>query len=187
MKKKIDADLFDSSPQDSGEPCPECQHTLVLKYGKHGPFWACSNFPACDYLKPLHQNDGHIVKHLAVPCPECDSELVLRQGRYGMFIGCSDYPQCHYHQSPKSAAQQDADDEQFLCPECQQGHLVARQNRFGKRFYSCSCYPDCKFTLNAQPVAGECQACGHTLLTKLKSGKFQCALKRCHHQQEQAN
>ena len=28
--------------------CPVCDGRLVLKEGRHGPFWACSNFPLCD-------------------------------------------------------------------------------------------------------------------------------------------
>lgn len=62
----------------------------------------CTAYPECDYIKPLHQNDGHIIKELGVPCPECGHELVLRQGRYGMFIGCSHYPQCHHIESMDS-------------------------------------------------------------------------------------
>ncbi|RAH20244.1 DNA topoisomerase family protein, partial [Vibrio vulnificus] len=77
-------------------PCPQCGGELVLKHGKHGAFLGCNQYPQCDYVKPLHQNDGHIVKELGVACPECGNELVLRQGRYGMFVGCSHYPHCHH-------------------------------------------------------------------------------------------
>lgn len=45
------------------EPCPQCGAELVIRSGKHGPFLGCSNYPECDYVRPLKsQADGHIVK-----------------------------------------------------------------------------------------------------------------------------
>lgn len=40
-------------PQQAQEPqfCPYCGGTLVKRYGKHGAFWGCSNFPTCRYTK----------------------------------------------------------------------------------------------------------------------------------------
>ena len=80
------------------EPCPECGAELVIRSGRHGPFLGCSQYPECQYIRPLKaQADGHIVKVLdGQQCPKCQATLVLRQGRYGMFIGCSDYPQCDH-------------------------------------------------------------------------------------------
>ncbi len=96
-------------------------------------FLGCTAYPECDYIKPLHQNDGHIIKELGVPCPECGHELVLRQGRYGMFIGCSHYPQCHHIESMDSPSQEETSPD-ILCPECGKGHLIERKSRFGKLF-----------------------------------------------------
>ncbi|MDF5302227.1 topoisomerase DNA-binding C4 zinc finger domain-containing protein, partial [Vibrio parahaemolyticus] len=93
MSSKIDNTLFSAHEHAlEHEPCPKCGSELTLKHGKHGPFLGCSHYPSCDYIKALHNNDGHIVKELGVPCPDCGNELVLRQGRYGMFVGCSNYP-----------------------------------------------------------------------------------------------
>lgn len=105
--KKIDHQLFSAHEQAlNHEPCPKCGAALQLRHGKHGPFLGCSQYPGCDFIKPLHQNDGHIIKELGVPSPECGHELVLRQGRYGMFIGCSHYPECHHIESPDTAPQE---------------------------------------------------------------------------------
>lgn len=185
--KKIDHLLFSAHEQAlNHEPCPKCGAALQLRHGKHGPFLGCSQYPGCDFIKPLHQNDGHIIKELGVPCPECGHELVLRQGRYGMFIGCSHYPECHHIESPDTAPQELVVETQITCPECGKGHLVERKNRFGKAFFACDAFPKCKFALNQPPVVGQCQACGYPLLIekKLASGtKYQCADKKCGHTQ----
>ena len=41
--------------QQAQEPqfCPYCGGTLVKRYGKHGAFWGCSNFPTCRYTKNI--------------------------------------------------------------------------------------------------------------------------------------
>ncbi|OEF26040.1 DNA topoisomerase family protein [Vibrio rumoiensis] len=199
MSKKIDQKLFSAHEHAlEHEACPKCAEThqgeLQLRHGKHGPFLGCTQYPHCDYIRPLHQNDGHIIKALGVECPECAKqaeghdqlgELVLRQGRYGMFIGCSRFPECHHIESmdkPLTVEEKEA----FPCPECGKGHLVERQSRFGKTFYACDNYPKCKFSLNAQPVVGECQECGFPLLIEKKNSagsKIQCAERKCQHVQ----
>lgn len=181
MSNKIDDTLFSASAHAlEHEPCPQCGGQLQMRHGKRGAFLGCSHYPACEYIRPLHNNDGHIVKALGVPCPECGDELVLRQGRYGMFIGCHAYPECHHIESidkPQPKAEK-----LLSCPECQQGHLVERKSRFGKTFYACDSYPKCKFALNQPPVEGKCEACGYPLLVekKLASGtRRQCANRHC--------
>ncbi len=190
MSSKIDQQLFSAHEHAlEHQACPKCQDEqregeLQLRHGKHGPFLGCNLYPECDYIKPLHQNDGHIIKELGVPCPQCGNELVLRQGRYGMFIGCSHYPQCHHIESlEQNEPQQSA---HVLCPECQTGHLVERKTRFGKLFYACDNYPKCKFAVNQPPIAGQCEVCHFPLLVEktLASGtKRQCADRKCHHTQ----
>ncbi|MDG3086727.1 topoisomerase DNA-binding C4 zinc finger domain-containing protein [Vibrio hannami] len=187
MSGKIDHSLFEAHEHAlEHEPCPECGGELTLRHGKHGPFLGCANYPTCEYIKPLHQNDGHIVKELGVPCPECQSELVLRQGRYGMFIGCSNYPECHHIESMEHQVEE-SEPEQVACPECGSGHLVERKSRYGKVFYACDNYPKCKFAVNQKPVVGKCEKCGFPVLVEktLASGiRYQCADRKCHHTQE---
>ncbi|WP_070970288.1 DNA topoisomerase family protein [Vibrio sonorensis] len=185
MSGKIDHQLFTAHEHAlEHEPCPKCQGELQVRHGKHGPFLGCSSYPKCDYIKPLHQNDGHIVKELGVPCPECGNELVLRQGRYGMFIGCSDFPSCQ-HIEPLDQPEPESE-EHIPCPECNKGQLVERKNRFGKVFHACDRYPKCKFAVNLSPVKGKCEKCGFGLLVekKLSSGtKMICAERKCQHTQ----
>lgn len=168
--------LFTNKPNDI---CPLCGGELVIRSGSHGPFQGCTNYPDCEYIKPLKSHgDGHIVKVLeGESCPECQATLVLRQGKYGMFIGCSDYPMCHY-----IASQNQADETKVNCPQCQQGKLIQRKSRFGKAFYSCDRYPHCQFVVNYQPVSGVCTHCQFPLLIEKKTAqglKHYCASKQC--------
>ncbi len=183
MSNAIDPTLFSAHEQAlNHQPCPKCGGALQLRRAKLGPFLGCELYPQCDYIKPLHHNDGHIVKQLGVECPECKHELVLRQGRYGMFIGCSDYPNCHHIESPTATTPSENHTTNLVCPECHQGHLVERQSRFGKAFYACDAFPKCKFAVNQKPLAGQCQACGFPLLVEKKfaSGKkLLCANRKC--------
>ena len=187
MTSKIDQSLFSAHEHAlEHEPCPKCGSDLILKNSKRGPFLGCSNYPECEYIKPLHQNDGHVVKELGIPCPECSNELVLRQGRYGMFIGCSNYPECHHIEKLDQQEPKEESAPECGCPECGKGHLIERKNRFGKVFYACDNYPKCKFAVNQPPVQGKCEKCGFGLLIekKLASGtKLQCADRKCHHTQ----
>ncbi|USD65332.1 topoisomerase DNA-binding C4 zinc finger domain-containing protein [Vibrio sp. SCSIO 43136] len=185
MSGKIDHSLFSAHEHAlESQDCPQCDGKLSLKHGKHGPFLGCGNYPSCDYIQPLHQNDGHVVKELGVPCPECGNELLLRQGRYGMFIGCSAYPQCQHIESldqPTEKSQLEV-----ACPECGKGQLTERKSRYGKTFYACDQYPKCKFAVNHKPMRGVCSKCQFPLLIekKLASGiKLQCADRKCQHTQ----
>lgn len=168
--------LFQSTKQ--REYCPQCQAELHIKRGKKGLFLGCSNYPQCDYLKPLQQT-SHIIKDLTEHCPHCGHFLQVKQGAFGIFIGCSHYPECDFtiQDSPAEA-------EQFTCPECHQHNLVARRGRTGKTFYGCAGYPQCRFTLATQPVHKVCPKCQGMLATekKLKGKKvLVCVNKHCQH------
>ena len=156
--------------------CPLCQQPLVIKSGKSGPFLGCSTYPACSYLKPLHQHETSIVKVLDTErCPKCGKALAVKNGRYGMFIGCTNYPQCDFivHEQDEQPAAQ-----RLPCPKCKDGQLTERVNKFGKAFWGCDNYPKCKFLLNDTPVAGHCELCHFGLLVEKKHQLF-CADKRC--------
>ena len=187
---KIDQQLFSANGRAlEHQVCPKCQANqrhgeLQLRHGKHGAFLGCNLYPRCDYIKPLHSNDGQIVKELGVPCPKCANELVLRQGRYGMFIGCSHYPECDHIESQDHLGEESQELSTLDCPECSKGQIVERKNRFGKIFYACNGFPKCKFSVNQLPVSGQCEKCGFPLLLekKLENGiQLQCADRKCQH------
>lgn len=161
------------------EPCPECGADLVIRSGRHGPFFGCTHYPKCQHIRPLKAlADGHIVKMLdGQQCPKCQVTLALRKGRFGMFVGCSKYPECDH-----TEAIDKPDETSITCPQCGQGKLLQRKSRYGKVFHSCARYPGCQFALNFKPVAGECAYCHYPLLMEKRTVKGQtlcCASKLC--------
>ena len=170
--------LHEHALEKAYEVCPECGSELTVKHGKAGSFFGCASYPNCQYTRPIVEHER--VEDKVLPgseCPECGSELAVKQGRYGMFIGCTNYPECHHieHEPDKTVMD-------IQCPSCQKGHLKERQSRYGKTFYACDAYPKCKFAVNHQPVAGQCQKCNFALLLKRNMAggeKLQCANKRC--------
>ncbi|QLB20406.1 hypothetical protein A6B43_02020 [Vespertiliibacter pulmonis] len=166
--------LFKSTKQ--SEICPECQSPLQIKRGKQGLFLGCTNYPKCQFIKPL-QSAYHIIKTLDEPCPKCQQFLQLKQGSFGIFIGCSQYPDCDFTvQNEPTIA------EEFDCPECKKNKLVERIGRSGKYFYGCNGYPECTFTLPSKPILQECPQCHYPMAIEKKvRGKslLICANKHC--------
>ena len=72
--------------------CPHCGGDIVIKLGRYGKFYACSNFPKCKYTEPLEKNT------LGIKCPKCrKGEIVEKRTKKGkIFYGCSDWPQCDF-------------------------------------------------------------------------------------------
>ncbi|HKK04383.1 MAG TPA: type I DNA topoisomerase, partial [Gammaproteobacteria bacterium] len=64
------------------------------------------------------------------------------------------------------------------CPECHQGSMLKRKSRYGKVFYSCSRYPDCKYAVWNQPIAESCPKCAWPMLT-IKTTKRRGTEKVC--------
>jgi DNA topoisomerase-1 len=141
---------------DSEELCPKCGKKLMFKLGKYGKFLSCSDYPTCDFAKPIEEQITSIFdengKDITPPvekvdygkCEICgEGEYVLKQGRFGKFLACNKYPAC---KSTKP----------FLvkigvkCPECKEGDLVTRKGK-GRTFYGCSRYPDCKYSTWKKP------------------------------------
>ena len=80
----------DLGPQYTGEMCEKCGHPMIVKFGRHGKFIACSNFPECRNTKSYQIKTG-------VACPECGGDLVEKRSRKGrIFYGCSSYPECEF-------------------------------------------------------------------------------------------
>ncbi len=85
------------------ETCPVCGKNLAVKHGRYGEYTACSDYPACKYIK---------LKTTGVRCPnECGGEIVERKSRRGkIFYGCSRYPECDFVLWNKPVAEP--------CPTC---------------------------------------------------------------------
>ena len=175
----------------AAEVCPvdPAHGPMVVKRGRFGPFLACSAYPECKATKRLVRGEGGKLQVEAVQvidetCPTCGKPLAWRRGRFGRFIACSDYPACKY------IKKKEAREIGLLCPECGQGQVVERKGRWGRAFYGCKRYPECKFTAYHRPVSEPCPDCGRGYLlekeTKKEGKVIFCGNEACHYKREAA-
>ncbi len=130
-------------------------HPMVLRFGRNGPFLACSLYPEHKETRPWPIVELVPAEGTGEVCPECgEGPLVTRTGRFGPFVGCSRYPECRYI---KKDGPPPPDPLPFVvdCPKNHDGHLVPRRvRRTGNVFFGCSNYPRCDFTTNNEPLGG---------------------------------
>jgi DNA topoisomerase I len=92
------------------EKCPKCESNLVLKHGRFGEFTACSNYPACKYVKQ---------KSTGLVCPKDGGDVVERKSRRGkVFYGCANYPDCDFVLWNKPILEP--------CPQCGEKFLIEK-------------------------------------------------------------
>jgi DNA topoisomerase-1 len=163
---------FERFEEQLDELCPLCPlegrdpGSLQVKLGRFGKFIGCTNYPECRYIRNMDGSERPEPVLLDETCPDCGRQLQERVGKYGPFIGCSGYPECRYikKEPPKSTG--------VTCPECGQGEVVERKNRFGAPFYSCDRYPECTFAVSNPPIKDHpCPECGSLLVQRPKSAK----------------
>lgn len=75
----------------AGFDCDVCGSQMVIKLGRYGKFYACSNFPEC-------RNTKAITKEIGVTCPLCEKGQVIERKtkRNRIFYGCDRYPECDF-------------------------------------------------------------------------------------------
>ncbi len=140
--------------------CEKCGMPMVIKWGRHGRFMACSGYPECKNTRPLEgQEQQPPVPVPGATCEVCGSPMVLRSGRFGKFIACSRYPECKTTKPLSTGVK---------CPE-DGGDIVERRTRKGKPFWSCGNYPKCKFASWNKPFAAKCPKCGADFLFEKRS------------------
>ncbi len=97
-------EIQNMGPEPIGRLCPECEHELVIRWGRYGKFISCSNFPNCRYTEAWLEKIG-------VACPKDGGDLVERKTRKGrVFYGCGNYPNCEFTSWKKPLP--------VPCPEC---------------------------------------------------------------------
>ncbi|MGX7201190.1 DNA topoisomerase I [Enterococcus plantarum] len=103
----------------AGFDCDLCGHPMVIKLGRYGKFYACSNFPEC-------RNTKAIVKEIGVTCPVCkEGQVIERKSKKNrLFYGCSRYPDCDFTSWDKPIGRP--------CPKCGQ-YLVEKKVKGGKQ------------------------------------------------------
>ncbi|MBN1944388.1 MAG: type I DNA topoisomerase [Bradymonadales bacterium] len=140
--------------------CPECGAAMVIRWGKNGSFLACSGYPKCRTTREFERVDGKIVvvqpkMETNGTCPKCGSPMVIKTGRFGRFRACTNYPQCT-QTAPVTTG--------VRCPTCQEGELVEKRTRRGKKFWGCNRYPTCKFASWNEPLDRPCPQCAYPML-----------------------
>ena len=151
----------------SGLACPQCGKDTVIKFGKAGPFVACTGYPDCTFTSNFTRDEQGTVQFqereksdapVVGVCPDCGKDLVIKKSRTGSrFIACTGYPDCK-HAEPLSTG--------VPCPRCGKGMLVEKSSKRGKVFYSCDQYPNCDYALWDRPVPGACPKCGSPVLVE---------------------
>ena len=116
-----------TTPEETGELCPNCNSPLVIKQSKYGKFTACSNYPNCKYIK---QNEEKKEVIEIIDCPKCSGKIIEKKSKKGkIFYGCNNFPKCKTATWDKPIGD--------LCPEC--NNLLVE----GKEGIKCS---SCNYT-----------------------------------------
>ncbi len=159
------------------EKCERCGSPLVIKWGKHGSFFACSSYDksdpnSCTFTKEnpidLPDLDSADMQETTQEeyCENCGRVMVLKRGRFGQFMACTGYPDC------KTTRRLDAGKKvpdiplDEICPKCGR-NMVLRHGRYGE-FTSCSGYPECKY-VKQNLIGVKCPECKDGELVEKKA------------------
>jgi DNA topoisomerase-1 len=160
----------------TGLTCEKCGKDLVIKWGRHGSFIACTGYPDCTYTRELTVDLPDVDKvDLSEQgdeeyCENCGRPMVLKKGRFGTFFACTGYPDCKTTK-PIGGTQKKPDvqlDEK--CPQCG-SNMVLKTGRFGE-FTACGNYPTCKH-VKQKTIGMKCPECsdGEVVERRSKRGK----------------
>ncbi|HEX3746847.1 MAG TPA: type I DNA topoisomerase [Bryobacteraceae bacterium] len=155
----------------TGLLCEKCGKPLVMKWGKHGKFIACTGYPECTFTREPDNPAIEVSEQGEEEyCENCGRPMVLKKGRFGTFFACSGYPDCKTTKQI-GGTQKKADVAlEEKCPSCG-NHLVLKSGRFGE-FTACSNYPTCKY-VKQKTIGVKCPECseGEVIERRSKKGK----------------
>ena len=84
--------------------CELCGSDVVIRNGRFGSFYACTNYPTCKFTKQKVADTG-------AKCPRCSSKILSRHGKgKTLFYSCEKYPACDFSSWDMPLAES--------CPEC---------------------------------------------------------------------
>ncbi len=113
--------------------CEKCGSPMVLRTGRYGSFYACSQYPTCKFTKQRTRDIG-------VACPKCSAKLVMKTGRNKtVFYSCERYPECDFSSWDMPTAEK--------CPGC--GEMLFRKK--GKSLLVCHSKP-CGYSREVEPL-----------------------------------
>lgn len=122
-KAETEVEKIQIKDEPAGFDCDVCGHPMVIKLGRFGKFYACSNFPDC-------RNTKQITKEIGVVCPDCQKGQVIerKSKRNRIFYGCDRYPECEFTSWDKPVGR--------ACPKCDH-YLVEKKVRGGGKQVIC--------------------------------------------------
>jgi DNA topoisomerase-1 len=161
------------------EKCERCGSPLVIKWGKHGSFYACSSYDkenpeSCTFTKEnpinLPDLDSADIQETTQEeyCENCGRVMVLKRGRFGQFMACTGYPDCKTTRRLDQGKRVPDIPLDEPCPKCGR-NLMIRHGRFGE-FTACSGYPECKY-VKQNFIGVKCPDCGEGDLVEKKARK----------------
>jgi DNA topoisomerase-1 len=161
------------------EKCERCGSPLVIKWGKHGSFYACSSYDkenkeSCNFTKEnpinLPDLDSADIQETTQEeyCENCGRVMVLKRGRFGQFMACTGYPDCKTTRRLDQGKRVPDIPLDEPCPKCGR-NLMIRHGRFGE-FTACSGYPECKF-VKQNFIGMKCPLCADGELVEKKARK----------------
>ncbi len=123
-KAETEMEKIQIKDEPAGFDCEVCGSPMVIKLGRYGKFYACSNFPDCRHTQA-------IVKEIGVECPKCHKGQIIERKtkRNRLFYGCNRYPDCDFTSWDKPIGRS--------CPKCGQ-YLVEKKVRGGGKQVVCS-------------------------------------------------
>lgn len=152
--------------------CDKCGKPLVIKWGKHGSFLACTGYPECTYTRELTVDlpdiEGADLSDQGDEeyCQNCGRTMVLKKGRFGTFYACSGYPDCKTTKQIGGAQKKPDVILEDKCPNCD-SNLVLKTGRFGE-FTACGNYPTCKY-VKQKTIGVKCPECSEGEIVERRS------------------
>ncbi|MGC1453349.1 MAG: type I DNA topoisomerase [Candidatus Sulfotelmatobacter sp.] len=161
------------------EKCERCGSPLVIKWGKHGSFYACSTYDkedknTCTFTKEnpinLPDLDSADVQETTQEeyCENCGRVMVLKRGRFGQFMACTGYPDCKTTRRLDQGKKVPDIPLDELCPKCGRNMMI-RHGRYGE-FTTCSGYPECKY-VKQNFIGVKCPECKDGELVEKRARK----------------
>jgi DNA topoisomerase-1 len=161
------------------EKCERCGSPLVIKWGKHGSFYACSSYDkedpnSCTFTKEnpinLPDLDSADVQETTQEeyCENCGRVMVLKRGRFGQFMACTGYPDCKTTRRLDQGKKVPDIPLDELCPKCGRNMMI-RHGRYGE-FTTCSGYPECKY-VKQNFIGVKCPLCKEGELVEKRARK----------------
>ncbi|HWF45898.1 MAG TPA: type I DNA topoisomerase [Bryobacteraceae bacterium] len=151
--------------------CEKCGKPMVIKWGKHGSFIACTGYPECTNTRELPVDLADVDKADLTEqdeqeyCENCGRPMVLKKGRFGQFYACSGYPDCKTTKQIGGEQRKDVPLEE-KCPRCG-SNLVQKFGRYGE-FIACSNYPTCKH-VKQKTIGVPCPNCSEGEIVERRS------------------